>query len=149
MSIKPKKDMKRPLAYFEDSGTDRKKLTLLLAAYFDKTETAKKLIDADPDQINRQDPHSGLTALHISIFRQNGELVEILARHPHSDLTIKDNFNRRAIDMLDYTTNQQIFECVTAATYPEISRALEDEAFEAGVAENKIVPLRPGGPKPP
>lgn len=152
MSIEPKKKMTRRLGYFEDSGIDRKKYALLIAAYRDDTETAKALIKSDPEQINRQDPHSGLTALHISIFRQNRELVAILAKHPQTKMDVKDNFNRRLVDMLDYTTDQEIFEAVMAASFPDTWAELDalagdegkDEAAQKSVSENgTIVPFRP------
>ena len=155
MSIEPKKKMTRRLGYFEDSGIDRKKYALLIAAYRDDTETAKALIKSDPEQINRQDPHSGLTALHISIFRQNRELVGILANHPQTKLDVKDNFNRRLVDMLDYTADQEIFEAVMAASYPdtwaELGELVGDEDGD-GTVENSnskketIVPFKPKGP---
>lgn len=155
MSIEPKKKMTRRLGYFEDSGIDRKKYALLIAAYRDDTETAKALIKSDPEQINRQDPHSGLTALHISIFRQNRELVGILAKHPQTKMDVKDNFNRRLVDMLDYTSDQEIFEVVMEASYPDIWAELDalagdenkDESAKNSGSENEtIVPFKPKGP---
>lgn len=152
MSIEPKKKMTRRLGYFEDSGIDRKKYALLIAAYRDDTETAKALIKSDPEQINRQDPHSGLTALHISIFRQNRELVGMLAGHPQTKMDVKDNFNRRLVDMLDYTIDQEIFNAVMAASYPDLWAELDalaggedgDETVENLAAkDNIVVPFKP------
>ncbi len=117
--------MARTLGYFDDSGIDRKLYRLIIAAYNDDTDKALALIEEDPDQINRQDPHSGLTALHIAIFRQNEELVTVLAQHPKTDARLKDAFGRRPVDMLDYTQNQEIFEVVMDATYPESMQELE------------------------
>jgi ankyrin repeat protein len=142
MSIQPKEKMTRKLGYFEDSGTDKKKYSLISAAYHERTDTAKALVKSDPDQINRQDPHSGLTALHIAVFRQNIELSEILSKHPRTDLSLKDVFGRRVVDMLEYTTNQELFTLVMDATYPDLMRDLE---VDDGT-ENNIVTLRP--PKP-
>jgi ankyrin repeat protein len=142
MSIQPKEKMTRKLGYFEDSGTDKKKYSLISAAYYDRTDTAKELIKSDPDQIYAQDPHSGLTALHIAVFRQNVELIEILSKHPRSDLSLKDAFGRRVVDMLEYTTNQQINDLIMEATYPDLMRDLkaDDES------ENNVVTLRPPEP---
>lgn len=134
--------MTRKLGYFEDSGTDKKKYSLISAAYHERTETAKELIKSDPDQIIRQDPHSGLTALHIAVFRQNIELVEILAKHPRTDLSLKDVFGRRVVDILEYTTNQELFTLVMDATYPDLMRDLEADADSI----NNVVTLKP--PKP-
>lgn len=146
MSIKPREKMPRKLGYFEDSGTDRKKFALLLAAYHNRTETALKLIETDPDQINRQDPHSGLTALHIAIFRQNRVLVERLAGHPKTDVHLKDAFDRKAVDMLDYTADQVIFETMMDVTYPDEMLELEDEGPDDEPPAGSVVPLRPKGP---
>lgn len=132
MSVQPKDKMQRKLGYFEDSGTDKKKLSLLRMAYFNATEKAKDIIKTDPDQINYQDPHAGLTTLHIAIFRQNVELVEILANHPRTKMELKDNFGRRSVDMLDYTINQKIFDAVMKAAYPEQIRTLETRDNEGG-----------------
>ncbi len=154
MSIEPKKKMTRRLGYFEDSGIDRKKYALLIAAYRDDTETAKALIKSDPEQINRQDPHSGLTALHISIFRQNRELVGILAKHPQTKMDVKDNFKRRLVDMLDYTTDQEIFEAVMAASFSDtwaeldalVGKDGDDETVRKFNSKGKtIVSFKPKG----
>lgn len=58
------------------------------------------------------------------------------------DLTIKDNFNRRAVEMLDYTTNQNIFEIVIDTTYPEDILELENKAYEQGRVDNVITPFK-------
>jgi DNA phosphorothioation-associated putative methyltransferase len=98
VTLKPKKEEKAGLGYFQDSGVDRKAYALILAAYNDNTETAEKIIATDPDQINSQDPYARLTALHIAIFRQNERLVALLAGHPQTDLRLKDGFGRRPVD---------------------------------------------------
>ena len=143
MRIKPKQDVKKRLDYFEDQGLEAKKLKLISAVYFDRSEEAEKIIREDPEQINQQDPYAGLTALHIAIFRQNQKLVGLIATHPQCDLHIQDNFYRKAVDMLDYTINQAIFETVIDASYPDEMHALEDEAFEEGVVGGDVVPFRP------
>jgi len=146
MRIKPKQDVKKRLDYFEDRGLDTKKLKLISAVYFDRSEEAEKIILEDPEQINQQDPYAGLTALHIAIFRQNRKLVNQLANHPQCDLHIEDNFNRKAADMLDYTTDQEIFETVIDATYPDEMQALENEALEEGIVGGDVVPFKPKEP---
>jgi len=143
VTLQPKPKITRKLGYFTDRGSQTKKYSLISAVYSDKTQRAEKIIAADPDQINLTDPHSGLTALHIAIFRQNEILVTLLARHPQADKNIRDNFNRRAVEMLDYTTNQRIFETVIDASFPEEMRDLEDEKYEQGKADGSIVPFKP------
>lgn len=138
--------MKNTLAYFEDRGADLKTYSLLLAVYYDEFEKAQALLKSDPGQINLQDPYAGLTALHIAIFRQNPKIVSLLLAQNGIDVKIKDGFQRRPVDMLDYTVNQEIFEMVMDATYPDEMRALEDEAYDAGRADNSVVPLKPKGP---
>ncbi len=146
MRIKPKQDVKKRLDYFEDQGPDTKKLKLISAAYFDRSEEAEKIIREDPEQINKQDPYVGLTALHIAIFRQNQKLVGLIATHPQCDVHINDNFNRKAADMLDYTTDQVIFETIIDATYPDEMQALGDEAFEEGISGGDVVAFKPREP---
>jgi ankyrin repeat protein len=146
MSIKPKLIMKRKLAYFEDRGEDLKSFSLLLAVYNDQFEAATAILKADPAQLNSQDPYAGLTALHIAIFRQNPKIVSLLLEQDGIDVKIKDGFQRRPVDMLDYTINQEIFEMVMDATYPDEMRALDDEAYDAGRTDNSVVPLKPKGP---
>ena len=146
MSIKPKKRMTRKLAYFEDSGSDLKRYQLLLAVYYDRLDQAQAILKTDPDQLNIQDPYGGLTAIHIAVFRQNPKMVELLLKQRDIDLNITDNFNRRPVDMLDYTVNQSIFEMMMDACYPDEMRALEDEAFDEGRADSTVVPLKPKGP---
>lgn len=145
MSIETKRKMPNKLGYFDDSGTDTKKLELISAAYYDRTEIALKLIDIDPDQINRQDPHSGLTAAHIAIFRQNKVLVTKLVEHPQTNWQLKDAFNRRPVDMLDYTVDEEIFQAVTRATYPDSIRELESmgEFSDEPQTDNSVVPFKP------
>jgi len=138
--------MKRKLAYFEDRGADLKTFSLLLAVYNDQFEAAKAILKADPAQLNSQDPYAGLTALHIAIFRQNPKTVRLLLEQDGIDVNIKDGFQRRPVDMLDYTINQEIFDMVMDATYPDEMRALEDEAYDEGRADNSVVPLKPKGP---
>lgn len=138
--------MKNTLAYFEDRGTDLKTYSLLLAVYYDEFEKAQALLKSDPGQLNLQDPYAGLTALHIAIFRQNQEIVSLLLDQDGIDVKIKDGFHRRPVDMLDYTVNQEIFEMVMDATYPDEMRALDDEAYDEGRADNTVVPLKPKGP---
>jgi len=70
----------------------------------------------------------------------------MLAAHPLCDPHIADNFNRKAVDMLDYTTNQVIFEAIIDATYPDKMRELEDESYERGVSDGNVVPLKPKEP---
>jgi len=145
-NLKTKTQMKRPLGYFKDSGPGMKKYPLILAVYYDRYEKAKDILKADPDQLNQKDPYAGLTALHIAIFRQNIAIIELLLAQPGINLEIKDNFGRRPVDMLDYTVNQEIFELIMDATYPDEMRALEDEEFEEGIEAGNIVPFKPNGP---
>ena len=146
MSIKPKLIMKRKLAYFEDRGSDLKSFSLLVAVYNDQLDAAATILETDPAQINSQDPYAGLTALHIAIFRQNQKMVRLLLEQAGIDVKIKDGFQRRPVDMLDYTLNQDIFDMVMDATYPDTMRALEDEAYDEGRADSSVVPLKPKGP---
>ena len=146
MTIKPKPIVKRKLSYFEDQGSGLKKYPLLRAVYFDDTEKATRILVDNPDQLNLPDPFGGLTATHIAVFRENETLVELFTKHPQYRPHIKDNFDRKAVDMLDYTVNQQIFEMIIDATYPDEMRALEDEAFEEGMVGGDVVPFKPREP---
>jgi hypothetical protein len=132
--------MKNTLAYFEDRGSDLKTYSLLLAVYYDEFEKAQVLLKSDPGQLNLQDPYAGLTALHIAIFRQNPKIVNLSLEQDGIDVKIKDSFQRRPVDMLDYTVNQEIFDMVMDASYPDEMRALEDEAYDEGRADNSVVP---------
>ncbi len=146
MAIKPKPIVKRKLSYFEDQGSGLKKYPLLRAVYFDDTQRAIRILAEDPDQLNLPDPFGGLTATHIAIFRENKTLVELFAKHPLYKPQIKDNFGRRAVDMLDYTINQQIFNAIIEVTYPDEIRSLEDETYERGMSDGSVIPLKPKEP---
>lgn len=146
MTAKPKPIVKRKLSFFENRGSGLKKYPLLRAVYFDETERATKILAEDPDQLNLKDPFAGLTATHIAVFRGNETLVELFTKHPNYDPHIKDNFGRKAADMLDYTSNQQIFETMLDITYPDEMKELEDEEYEQGVSSGKILPLKPKEP---
>lgn len=143
MIAKPQPKPTRPLSFLSDSGTSSAKLDLLATVYRDQTETALQLIASDPDQINEQDPYTGLTSLHIAIFRQNRDVVERLVHHRQTDLKRRDNFGRSIVDMLDYTADQMIFDWVIEAFYPEQVRSLDDESYEQGRSSGTIVPLNP------
>lgn len=143
MIAKPQPTSRRPLSFLTDSGTSNAKLRLLAAVYRDETETARRLIISDPDQINEQDPYSGLTSLHIAIFRQNRDIVDRLIHHRQTDLKRKDNFDRSIVDMLDYTSDQTILDWVIEAYYPEQVRQLNDAAYEQGRSSGTIIPLNP------
>lgn len=143
MKAKPEEKLSKKLGYFGKSGIDIKQYALIRAAYFDQTEKALELIENDPEQIERQDPHSGLTALHIAVFRSNRKLVERLAQHSKSNLRLKDNFGRRAVDMLDYTTDEFIFDTVIQATYPDIAHELEESGVEKDNCKTRIISFKP------
>lgn len=136
--------MTRRLAYFEDRGSDAKNYPLLMAVYYDDYAKAKAVLEADPGQLNLQDPYAGLTALHIGIFRQNLQIVQLLLAQPGIQVMVRDAFRRRPVDMLDYTVNQEIFEAVMEATYPEEMTSLVDENDLR--AQARILPLKPKGP---
>lgn len=78
----------------------------------------------------------------------------ILAKHPQTKMDVKDNFNRRLVDMLDYTTDQEIFDAVMAASYPDTWAELDlfaggasSEVVEDSISESKtIVPFKPKAP---
>ena len=105
-------DRRTARSLFEGRGAKTQPLSLLQAVYFDRTERAKVIIEADPEQINQQDPFTGLTPLHIAIFRQNVELVRALISHPMTDPNLADGFGRRAIDMCVYTRSEEMFHFV-------------------------------------
>lgn len=117
-------DRRAVRSLFEGRGAKTAPLSLLEAVYFDRTERAKAIIEADPGQINQQDPFAGLTPLHVAVFRQNVEIVRMLVAHPRSDLSLADSFNRRAIDMCAYTGNEEIFRLVAQRTFPALLLAL-------------------------
>lgn len=120
MSAKPKPKPKRTPFHLEpDSGAQLATYSLIRAVYNDRFEQARDILKANPEQINLQEPFAGLTALHIAIFRQNEEMVALLANHPRCDLTLKDNFRRTAADMLVYTAKTAIFDVVMWRTFPE------------------------------
>ena len=102
---------------FEGRGARTQPLSLLQAVYFDRTERAKAIIEADPGQVNQQDPFTGLTPLHVAIFRQNVEVVRALVAHPRTDINLRDGFNRRPIDMCVYTRDEEMFLIVVGRTH--------------------------------
>ena len=124
---------------------DAQSQALCLAVYNDRFEDAEVILKAEPAQLNSKDPYAGLTALHIAIFRQNSKIVQLLLAQEGIDVSIKDGFRRRPVDILDYTANQDIFDMIMDAAYPDSMRALEDEAFEKGRAAQTIVPFKPKG----
>lgn len=101
----------------ERRGTERQPLSLLEAVYFDNTKRAKAIIEADPSQINQQDPFAGLTPLHIAIFRQNIEIVRTLVSHPRTDPNIEDGFHRKPIDICVYTVDEEIYSLVVMRSF--------------------------------
>lgn len=91
----------------------------LQAAQIGDTGIAEACLARHPDCVNSQDPHSGVTALHIAIVRQDVAFVDLLTSLPGCDAWLRDRFNRAAADMLTYTSNQKIFDAVMAKAYPE------------------------------
>ena len=84
-------------------------------------------------------------------------------------MSITDNFQRRIVDMLDFTQNQEIFKMVMAAHDPEGTAELEeihrefvekyghdgdecenpeDPDFkpQSGSSPSNVIPLKPKGP---
>lgn len=143
---KPKPKRKIPRVHLEpQDGTQLATQALLRAVYMDDFERASAILAADPDQLNRQDPYAGLTPLHIAIFRQNADMVRLLAQHPACKGTIADNFGRTAADMLHYTSDRAIFDIVLRLASPDVDRSWQDEAFDRGRATGGVVQLRPRG----
>lgn len=144
MSGQPKPKPKLTPFHLEpDSGQGLAAYALIRAVYMDRLDEARAILEADPGQINTQDPFAGLTPLHIAIFRQNAEMVKLLAEHPRCDLRIGDNFQRTAADMLIYTADKAIFETIMRRADPEQERAWADEVSERRIASGNVVPLRP------
>jgi len=143
MSLAPQRKVKKMLQYFEDDGPSTLTYPLLHAVFHERVEKAEQVIAADPNQLNSQDPFAGLTPLHIAIFRENRYLVNLIEKHPTTDFKLKDNFNRRAVDMLDYTADQTIFELIMDKTYPDLMRALESAEYEIGLSSAIIKPFKP------
>jgi len=144
MSALPKPKPKRTPFHLEpDDGVQLATYSLIRAVYNDRIEQARDILGASPEQINLQEPFAGLTALHIAIFRQNVDIVKLLAEHPRCDLTLKDNFQRSAIDMLIYTANRAIFDTLMRRAYPEQERALESGDFRQKTAAGTVVQMRP------
>lgn len=110
-------DRRAARSLFEGRGARTQPLSLLQAVYFDRTERAKAIIEADPEQINQQDPFTGLSPLHVAIFRQNAEIVRALICHPRTDPSLADGFGRRAIDMCVYTRSEEMFLIVVGRTH--------------------------------
>ena len=73
------------LQYFEDDGLNTSTYPLLHAVFHERVEKAERVIAADPNQLNSQDPFAGLTPLHIAIFRENRYFVNLIAKHPVTD----------------------------------------------------------------
>jgi hypothetical protein len=120
---------------FSDRSAKTQPLSLLEAVYFDRTERAKAIIEADPDQVRQQDPFAGLTPLHVAIFRQNVEVVRALVAHPRADLNLTDGFSRRPIDMCVYTRNEEMFRLV-------VERTFRAELLTLG-GDGSVVPFKP------
>lgn len=144
MSAHPKPKPKRTPFHLEpDSGAQLATYSLIRAVYNDRFEQARDILKANPEQINLQEPFAGLTALHIAIFRQNEDIVTLLAEHPRCDIAIKDNFQRTAADMLVYTANQAVFDTVMCRAYTDQERAWLEEASGESVVSRVVLPLRP------
>jgi len=120
MSALPKPKPRRTPFHLEpDSGAQLATYSLIRAVYNDRFEQARDILKANPEQINLQESFAGLTALHVAIFRQNEEIVKLLANHPRCDIALKDNFQRTAADMLVYTAKSAIFDAVMRRSYDE------------------------------
>lgn len=148
MSALPKPKPKHTPFHLEPgSGVQLATYSLIRAVYNDRLDQARDILAASPEQINLQEPFAGLTALHIAIFRQNEEIVTLLANHPRCDLTLKDNFQRTAADMLVYTANSTIFGTVMRCAYPKQERIWSNDAYDEGKAAMRVVPLTPSSYK--
>jgi ankyrin repeat protein len=124
MSLAPKHVERRLLSYF--GGSETANLPLIEAVYFDNFDRARAIVGNDPEQLNTQDPFAGLTPLHIAIFRQNADMVDLIASHPRTDMHLRDNFQRRPIDMCIYVSQQAIFDLIVRRTYPGVIQSLSD-----------------------
>ena len=143
MPAKPKPNLSARLAYFEDSGSQTKHYPLMMAVYYDDFEKAKAVLESDPGQLNLQEPYARLTALHVAIFRKNVDIVRLLLSQTEVDLSLKDAFQRRIIDMLDYSINQEVFGLVLDAVYSSELHSLENR--DDSQQYSTVVALKPLG----
>jgi ankyrin repeat protein len=135
IQLKQIADRRAKRSIFSGRGAKTQPLSLIEAIYFDRTERAKAIIEADPDQVRQQEPFAGLTPLHVAIFRQNVEIVRVLVSHPRTDPNLIDGFNRRPIDMCVYTKNEEMFRLVKERTFRPALLRLDDDGT--------VVPLEP------
>lgn len=138
MSASAKPQPKRGKPYHQKplGGERLATYSLIRAVYFDDLKLAREILAADPDQVNRPDPYAGLTPLHIAIFRQNMKTMKLLCDHPNCNPHQKDNFDRTAVDMLVYTTDEGAFDLVMRRAYPDFRR-------NPGGETAKIIQLKP------
>lgn len=136
MSLAPKPRPSLGALFSSDRGARTKKHSLFVEVFFNRTAPALAIIESDPEQINVQEPFSELTTLHLAIFRQNFRVVKALTSHPVTDVTIKDSFGRRAIDMCVYTSNDEMIELIFRRTYQKADLLLD------GGGNGPVVPLR-------
>ncbi len=140
MTAQPKPKVKaKPFHLEPQRGSNLATFSLLRAVYMDDFDRAKAILAADQQQLNRQEPFAGLTPLHIAVFRQNFEMVALLAKHRESNVSIKDNFGRLPLDFLSYTSDRRIFDLLMGLAMPEIERAWHDSVFDDGRASGDIV----------
>jgi len=140
---KPKPKPKRtPFNLEPGSGVQLATYSLIRAVYNNRLEQARDILAASPEQINLQEPFAGLTALHIAIFRQNEDMVALLANHPRCDLTLKDNFQRTAAGMLIYTAKPAIFDVVMRRSYPEQEREWTSLIIGDGLGSVSVISLQ-------
>lgn len=133
---------------YKDRETSGYYTALLTEIYADNTRDALSLIEKDPDQIAIPHSGTGLTPLHVAVFRENLTIVKELLKNSRADVFLKDEFGRSALDMLSYTTNETIHQVMLEAAYPDASRRLEDEVYDEARAAGDVRPLRPKNPSP-
>ena len=126
MSSAPRRTSAPKPAPTPTKGPQTAKQSLFRAVYNDETERARQIIETDPEQINFQDPYAGLTPLHVAVFRQNVAIATLIARHPVTDISARDQFGRRPIEMCIYTLNEEIHEAVFSRTYQAALIELEN-----------------------
>lgn len=143
----PKRSIDRSNMNEDDTefGFSKETPELILQIYFDETQPALNTMKVDRQQVAMADERTGITPLHISIFRQNFEVTRALLNDRRVDFSTCDKHGRSPLDMLDYSSDTEFHQLVLSVVFADADRRVLDEIYDAARADGTVKPF---GPKP-
>lgn len=106
----------------DTDGSGSGETSLFRAIEAGDTTLAIRLIESGTCDLNERDRSIGLTPLHLAVYQSNLAVVQALVGKPQTNYSVKDNYGRSAVDMLEYCRDREVTRVLLEAAYPTTLR---------------------------